>query len=289
MLETTYTIVAPPEPAMAWQDYASLASAELSALLTIGSCDERAFQALLEDHPILVPGVFPAVQSRHNSIFPASVITQPPLTGLSTKIPDFGVISCDSGTLYVTLVEIESPCKPWATKKGLQAAELTQAIGQLRDWKIWFKDPLNAARFFDEYQVPGIMRSHRAFVVQCVLVYGRRADLIRAQFAKRRAESQGDNEVFMTWDRIAPSNHYSNLLTVRLTPSGYQAWRVPPIVTLGPWHADDHSIILHRDRAVDASRHLSPARGRFLKDRWPYWDEWARNSDRGIRTSADHE
>ncbi len=271
----------PPELAMGWDDYSALAARELSALLASGECDERTFQRLLEEHPILVPGVYPSTQAGHNGIFPSSVITQPPLTGLNTRLPDFCVISHDSGTLYASFVEIESPCKPWATKAGVQSAKLTQAIDQLRDWKIWFNDPLNAARFLDEFRVPHSLRAGRAFVRQYILVYGRREDLRNSDFGKRRAEAEAHDEVFMSWDRLQPSNHYAGLMTVRLTPDGYRAVSVPPSVTLGPLHAEDQSIILGRKEAVARSRHLSPVRAQFLIERWPYWDGWVQSKSNG--------
>lgn len=291
VLEKTYVTIVPPEPAMSWDEYSALAAGELSALLDSGECDEQAFQRLLEDHPILVPGVFPSTQAGHNGIFPSSVISQPPLTGLNAKFPDFCIISHDSGTVYASLVEIESPCKRWATDSGMQSAKLTQAIGQLRDWKIWFNDPLNAARFLDEYQVPQSIRAGRAFVRQYILVYGRRGELQNSGFGKRRAEAQATDEFFMSWDRLRPSDHYTGLMTVRLAPDGYRAVSIPPSVTLGPMHAADHAIIRDREHAIATSRHLSPVRGRFMTDRWTYWDDWARteSSRGGYRSLSDAE
>jgi hypothetical protein len=136
MLERTYSLVEPPEPAMSWEEYSALAAGELSALLESGCSDERDYQRLLENHPILVPGVYPSLSAGHNGIFPSAVISQPPLTGLNSKVPDFCVISMDSGTLYVTLIEIESPTKRIAKESGVQRSEFTQAVAQLRDWKI---------------------------------------------------------------------------------------------------------------------------------------------------------
>jgi hypothetical protein len=276
MQENSFELATPPEAAMGHDEYSNLASSELRALLGSGVCEEHTYHALLEDHPILVPGVFPSVKSGHNGIFPGGVISQPPLSGLDARVPDFCVISWDSGTLHITLTEIESPCKLWWTAKGQQRSEVTQAIGQLREWKAWFDNPANSIRFLDDYQVPEEIRRHRAIARHYVLVYGRRSEFRTGGFSARRARAQQPDELFMTWDRVAPSSHYSDLLTVRLTSRGYQAVRVPPTVTLGPWHAEYHALLLDRDSAVDESKHLSSARAGFLKERWPYWDAWAR-------------
>ena len=132
MDNNSFTIVIAPEAAMSRDEYTALATSELRALLNSGESDERKFQELLEDHPILVPGVYPSLHGGHNGIFPSAVITQPPLTGLNSKVPDFCVIAWDSGTLHITFVEIESPCKKWATTKGIQCADLGVSRLQLK-------------------------------------------------------------------------------------------------------------------------------------------------------------
>ena len=117
--ERPFTLVTPPESAMSWERYKHLASGELRELLNSGECDERKYQELLENHPTLVPAGYPAVDAGQNGMFPPAVITQPLLSGLQSRIPDFAAITHDSGTVYATLVEIESPCKSWATAKGV--------------------------------------------------------------------------------------------------------------------------------------------------------------------------
>lgn len=290
MKRRRYDFVEPTEPAMGLEKYATLVTDELHLLLNSGECDERAFQTLLEDHPMLVPGVYPSLDTGHNGIWPSAVISQPPLTGLESKVPDFCVISADSGTVYATFVEIESPCKRWATGSGGQTAELTQAIQQIRDWKIWFKNPLNRARFMEEYRVPEHFRYARAFEQRYALVYGRRNEFEAAHFQKRRAEAQQPDEAFMTWDRLAPSNHYVSLITVRLSPRGYVALRIPPTTMIGPRDAEEWAVVADKDDALDASESLTQVRRDFLKNRWPYWDSWAteesEDEDRGIQVMS---
>lgn len=276
MRSRTYELVQAPSPAMEWDQYRGIAESDLHTLLDSGECDEQSYQVLLERHPSLVPAAHPAIDAGHHGLFPGAVITKAPLTGLVAKIPDFAAISFDSGTTYVALVEIESPCKSWSTGKGKPREELVQAIQQLRDWRIWFDTPGNQARFLDEYRIPSHLHRPRAFRLKCVLVYGRRSDLESSGFQKTRTSWQGDDETFMSWDRLSPGSSYSRAMTVRLTGSGYVAVHVPPTVTLGPLDADDHAHIRGKEDAVMRSELMPIARREFMRDRWAYWDQWAK-------------
>ena len=271
-----------PQPPMGWEEYAEIARTELATLLASGESNEVAYQRLLECHPTLVPAAYGVIDAGHNGMFPDSVISQPPLTGLNQKRPDFIGISWDSGTLYATLIEIESPSKLWATKDGNPRAELTQALQQLRDWKIWFKQDGNPRQFLWEYQVPEELHRDRAFKQIYVLVYGRSADLESSAFQKKRAELQQSDEVLMTWDRLRPNAHYRHLLTSRLTPNGYVALQVPPVVTLGPMFAEYHARLSGKDDAVDASNLIHPERKEFMKQRWKHWDAWSAKRKGGL-------
>ena len=46
-------------------------------------------------------------------------------------------ITRDSVAVYVVLIEIEAPAKPWATVRGQRSSKLTQAESQIKDWKVW--------------------------------------------------------------------------------------------------------------------------------------------------------
>src|SRR5438034_11321198 len=94
----SYEIVKPPLPATSFEEYANKAVQELAHLLDSGECDEQPYQLLLEKYPVLIPGTHPVIDAGHNGYFPG-VISQPRLTGLQSRIPDFAVISWNSGTL----------------------------------------------------------------------------------------------------------------------------------------------------------------------------------------------
>jgi hypothetical protein len=238
------------------------------------------YQKLLERYPILIPGmgIDSILPVGHNGIFPQGVITQPILPGLAAKRPDFCVMSYDSATLYATFIEIESPCKRWATRSGQSTAQLTQALQQLRDWSIWFSDPLNSARFLQDYHIPSDINSGRDFAQHYVLIYGRRQELWAARFGKKRNRLQKPNEMIMTWDRIQPHSYPCDLFTLRIGPNGYHVVRVPPTLTLGPHSARDHALLLDRTQAIDDSIDIPEERRAFIKERWSYWDEWSKRS-----------
>ncbi len=274
-IERNYEIVTAPTAARSEADYSRDASRALRELLGSGECREAPYQTLLENYPILLPATDPIIDAGQNGFFPG-VITQPPLSGLRAKIPDFAVISWDSGTLYIALIEIESPCKNWSTRNGDPTAELSHAIQQLRDWQIWFDDPANATRFRDDYLIPDYLWRRRRLEIRPILIYGRRSELEASNFQRKRSMLQRPNEVFMTWDRLVPNRGLPDPLVVRLTSHGYVAHLVPPTVTLGPFSARDHVVVQGKETAVLQSQLIPEERRRFMADRWPYWDNWAR-------------
>jgi hypothetical protein len=280
--ERDYELKVAPAPAMSEKEYHSLARSELRALLEANEVDEAKYQALLERFPILVPGIDPLLPVGHNGLFPRGVITQPQLAGLGAKIPDFGIFSYTSSTLYITLVEIESPAKKWATRTGQSTRQLTQAIQQLRDWSIWFSDPINEQQFLRDYRVPTYLLDGRDFAQHYVLIYGRRSELETSRFGKPRNRLSQANETFMSWYRVAPQDYPSDIFTLRLYAEGYRAVTVPPMMTVGPHSAQAHAMVHGREDAVDRATEIPEVRRDFLKARWPYWDSYAARQDAGL-------
>ena len=174
---------------MAPQDYAQRAKSELRTLLERDEYEEKRYQKLLEEFPCLVPGADPATDVGSNGFYPSGVITQPQLSGVSSRFPDFCIISHDSGSVYATLVEIESPSKAWATKKGHQSAQLTQAINQIKDWKAWFSEQPNQITFLRDFQLPDWLHGDRSFEQRYILVYGRRREMQKVGFQRVRAQN----------------------------------------------------------------------------------------------------
>lgn len=287
-LRKTYSLTTPPEAAMPWKAYEALVVTEWSQLLD-SNPNEAQLQTYLERHPCLLPWVEGEFGGGHHGAFPAAVITQPKLAGIGDRYPDFLWIVRDSLSVYAVLVEIESPRKHWFTRAGQPHNQLTQAVDQLREWRAWFSNPANLIGFMERFQVPWAFAA-RSFQQRYVLIYGRRNDpsLNPRTSPKRRFQAHAD-EIFMSYDRLAPNANLDRYLTVRLDDSGYRAVNVPPTLQLGPFYAEFWSKIRDKDLAVASSPHLSNARRAFLIERWPYWDRWAQLPDKGPRSLGDWE
>ena len=89
MLKKTYKIETPPERAMPWLEYERRISKKWIKLLNSDGCDEKEYQSFFEEYPCFLPYVFGAFQVGHHGLFPNAVISQPILTGLSSRLPDF--------------------------------------------------------------------------------------------------------------------------------------------------------------------------------------------------------
>lgn len=270
-----------PPPALAWHVYADAVKQELDSLLKLPVCDEQEYQRLIERHPCLLPWCYGTFGGGHHGLVHGAVVRQPRLTGLNGKQPDFLMITRDSASVYVVLIEIESPCKHRFTKQGNPNAELTQAISQLRSWKAWFELPGKSDSFVQEYQVPYGFRERRV-EQRYVLIYGRRDELLSSGFAYLRSQHQAADERFMSYDHLEPDQNFSNAITVRVTGDGYEAVSVPPTLELGPFYALDFAMIQSKEEALATSSMMAPERAAFLRRRLSYWDTWASDEDRGM-------
>jgi hypothetical protein len=221
--------------------------------------------------------------------FPSAVISKPPLPSWGGKIPDFMWIASDSVTLAPVLIEIETPGKPWFTQTGQQTHELTQALNQLSDWRLWFEDGHHVAAYLDFYRLDGMLR-HRLMRPEYLLIYGRRADSHRTEpLAKKRGLMQTKDQNVVSFDRLVPREAGSNYMCATISSNGYRALSVPPTMTLGPLWAEYRSLISGKHQAIEANTYLSPERQEFLKKRMPYWDQWAELESKGTCGLGDSE
>ena len=130
-------------------------------------------------------------------------------------------------------IEIEKPGKRWFTKGGHPTAELSQALDQLIDWKVWFSESENQSIFRKTY-LRG-QYEDRQLLPQYVLIYGRasefevpgpheRPDRLRK---KRDFMRRGDDEHFMTFDSLRPKRDSSDFATLSMTANGPKLHAVP--------------------------------------------------------------
>ncbi|HST68175.1 MAG TPA: Shedu anti-phage system protein SduA domain-containing protein [Solirubrobacterales bacterium] len=195
--------------------------------------DEAVFQRWLEQHPAFVPGARGAGGNSGHDPWPGALITQPRLTGIIGKVPDFCWLATDSAELTAVFVEIETPAKRWQQReKAVQSAELTQALEQINAWRAWFNRPQNQSVFLDDYLVPDLLTS-RQFSQRYILVHGSRSEYASdVERERQRASSiRGADFEAMSFDRLLglASTWASRFACVHREGSEFRAVAVPPI------------------------------------------------------------
>ncbi len=287
LLAKTYELHPAPPPALPWEDYVNRMQTGWQDLLA-SHPSEREVQAFLERHPSLVPGahVVPGQLRSGHAPFPCSLVTQPTLTGLTQRTPDFLWMSSDSLTFSPVFVELEAPDKPWLTAAGYQSHQLTQALHQVDEWSEWFGRLENRQVFLEAFEVPSYLRQRKWSPVW-LLVYGRRDEDPEA-VSRLRSRLQTANRIVMAYEHLRPDRDCDDYLCVRRTSNGYRAVTVPPTVRLGPSTARDLAIVAGKAEAAAIQEWVTPERREFLADRFSYWDEWAQGQH-GLISTADRE
>ncbi|MBX5024474.1 Shedu anti-phage system protein SduA domain-containing protein [Rhizobium lentis] len=285
----TYSIKSGP-PAMAWVEYSQLVTRDWTALLDQGDvASEATFQSFLETHPCMVPGGQSMSGPSGHSAYPAALIAQPRLPGFMERIPDFLWIATDSLHIYPVLIEIESPSKKMFTRGGQPTADFTQAQTQLTHWKRWFSQPANHQIFKEHFCDFGHAK-WRTLLPQYVLIYGRRSEIeARPELNSIRAHLSRTDEYYMTFDRLHPIRDHDQYMTTRVSNGRLEAISVPPTLELGPLLAHYRSHIFGKELAVRTSPYLSNERREFVAVRFKYWDDWAKNGERGMTNLGDRE
>lgn len=286
LLAQSYTMASQAPPAMAWREYEQLVLAGWEALLA-SSPTEKAVQQFLEVHPCMVPGPSAAIGYAGHGVEPPGLITQPTLPAFTSRIPDFLWIGRNSAAVFPILIEIESPGKRWFTAHGAASAQLTQALGQIHEWKAWFADHHNVASFLKYY---GVETHARPLLPRYILVHGRRSEFEtnKALVAKRAAMETSDI-VLMTYDRLVPDRNAVDVMTVKLKADGYHALFAPPTLELGPNVAEGLARIAGKQDAVLGSPYFTDERRAFMVERLTYWDNWVQTGSKGIRNLGHRE
>jgi hypothetical protein len=276
--------IEPGPPAWAWEEYEDYLHRAWAEVLAADPT-EAEVQSFLEHHPCLVPGGEGGGESigGHHGPFPDVLITQPELSGLRRPVPDFMWISKVSGQINPVLIEIEAPAKPWFTAAGVMTASLSQAVGQLGEWRAWFGDEVNRLNFFKRYGISEWLRDdHEVKPVYC-LIYGRRAEFSgQPGLQKKRAALEPEWARWMTYDRLYPNAGSRNAACVSVGVNGWRVKTVPPTLRLGPNMAETLIEVPEGwEEAIDASPLIAADRKEFLLARLPYWREWARVPSKG--------
>jgi len=276
MFSSSFSYIDPPEASMPWENYERIVLKEWEDLRSIVDAPESEYQNFLERHPCMLPIGRVAFPGSNKDMFPSAVISQPPLSGLIHRIPDFMTFSRDSAAIHVNMIEIERPDKIWFTAQGQPTADFTQALDQLREWKEWIADPVNLQSFTRDYKFSTPYSNYKGYQFHYTLVYGNSSGRTEEFRDKRKYLPNGD-ETLMTFDRLSPDRSIKDLLTVKLDQNGYRCINVPPTLRLGPQNCRYFPIISGKTEAVDKNSYISNLRKQFLKSRLPYWDAVCKN------------
>ncbi len=272
-------------------EYSSQVLTAWRALLNATGVTEKDIQQFLEKNPCLLPFNEMPLNHGNGRALSSAVVTQPKLPGLKTKVPDFLYFTGSSAEITAVFIEIESPEKKWFTTGGQPTAELTQAANQITSWKTWFEDPINILAFERDYLVrdyPPL--NDRIFRQEYLLVIGRRRDIDDPTFIKLRSNLQRENETWMTYDRLAVSQHFFDAVTVRLDCSGtspvFRVCCVLPILKLGPHQYPNYHHLVGLQDAINANPEISTQRKQFLVSRLGYWSNWHKSQKGLVVTSG---
>jgi hypothetical protein len=154
--------------------------------------DERPVQGVLASTAGLWRGLLPSCQD-------AWCFSQPALG--NQYVPDFLLCYRNSRGFNWILVELESPTKPPLNQNGRVAAKLNEAIGQVRDWRIWLRQ--NIAYAQNQLGYRGISAECPAWIV-----IGRR-HMIEPRHALRYRELSAADAEIMTYDRLLEATRHS--------------------------------------------------------------------------------
>ncbi|MGW4819349.1 Shedu anti-phage system protein SduA domain-containing protein [Streptomyces sp. NPDC004227] len=273
------TDTSPDRPqATTWEEYRSSLLPQWRSLLD-SSPIEREMQEFLELHPCFLPGATDNIGpgGHHGPSFSA-VIRQPPLKGLGpTRVPDFMWVRRDTGAIRPICVEIESPRKTWFNKGSrTPTAELTQAIDQLTEWKVWFSSPENQLIFAKTYAP---RYSHRPVEPQFVLVYGRDSEFRAATsphdnsdyMRQKRDHMPRDREHYYTYDQLAPEPEAADYATLTYQVDAWSLHSVPPTFSTGYHIMDMGEVISDPSEGLSRADLMSPERRAYVVERWEYW------------------
>ncbi|WP_047247359.1 Shedu anti-phage system protein SduA domain-containing protein [Maribacter thermophilus] len=257
------------------EEYISKAEKEFQYLLHNSSHDETTFQKFFERNPCFMPGArdeFSILgQSGHNPHLNC-LITQPQITGLIKRVPDFMWLANDSVYFSPIIIEIEAPSKKYFKKDGNPTSHFSQARNQLEEWQTILKRPENILSFYRDFSIPQDLTS-LTFKPRFVLIYGRREEFTNDRILTQKRGSLFDNDkILMSYDRIKPKL-FNNYVTCKVKNGKYFAKYLNPTFKIGPF-ADEILELQNLIQAVDNTSYLTDQRKAFLKDKIPYCLEY---------------
>ncbi|MDX3135972.1 DUF4263 domain-containing protein [Streptomyces europaeiscabiei] len=279
---TWVTLQASDDPtrprAVSWNEYRVWLLREWDSLLASGG-GEKPVQKFLEAHPSLLPGATDDVgPGGHHGASLHSVISQPELQGLGRRrYPDFMWVRRDTAAIRPICIEIEDPAKRWFNPRSqTPTAELTEALDQLIEWKVWFSKPENQSIFLKTY-APDF--TFRTLEPQYVLIYGRDAEFRPAEsphadsaYMRAKRNFMGrDNEHFYTFDSLKPVAEARDYGTLTRSVRGWDLKALPPTFTTHPIMRELFEVISRPEAALAKVPLIDDARRAYVAERWAHW------------------
>jgi hypothetical protein len=267
-----YKFTYSPPPPIEDSEYKVELQNEFLQLLEQHSTNEKAFQTLFEKNPGMLPGAkseFDGFPSGHGPYL-QTLISQPKISGLVNRRPDFLWISYDSCALCPVLIEIEAPSKKHFNKNGTPTSNLKNAINQLQEWKATLEDPINIQKFCADYDLRQLGKL--TFEPYYLLIYGRRGEYLENEWLTRKRAQllpRRERMFLMSYDRLIPVR-VNKYMCCTVKNGMYTAKCLSPNFTLSPYD-DNYSRINNFEKAVSNMQFTSNERKKFLIEKIPYW------------------
>lgn len=290
MLERKYEMIPNPPPPLSWDNYAKESYKEYQTLLNTKGHSESAFQEFFEENPSFVPGAFELFRQSGHYPFSQSLISQPEIYGAPFKRkPDFVWLAQDSLHFTPVFIEIERPDKKTFTQAGEQTAELTQALGQIAEWKAILSEPENVLSLYKCFCIPDRMRE-KTFQPQFALIFGRRDEFEgKIALQKKRAQLAQEKVDLISFDRLYPEPKCTDMLCTTLAQREYMVRTIPPTYRYSPATADNLLIVSGFQEAISKMKRTSSERKEFLLNRFHYWYNYGSKEDKGVFYPSDYE
>lgn len=278
-----FTVNAPKKPDSSV--YSKKAIAKFNALLVTSSNDETKFQDFFEQHPHFIPGSrdeFSGIGgSGHHPHF-LCLISQPKISGLINRQPDFMWLAADSVYFSPIIFEIEAPSKKHFKKDGKPTSHFNQAVHQLQEWQTILSRPENILKFYEDFSIPQDLRDI-TFRPHFALIYGRRNEFKNDKVSvMKRGNMLPHNQTMMSYDRIAPNYLINSFICCTVKDGKYFAKYVSPLFHIGPYE-DDLLEIHNLEKAILNSNSIPLKRRKFLIEKLPFCLEFLKKEREGVK------
>ncbi len=284
LFDVDYKLKRDAPPALDFDNYSSVMCDEFQALLLNSSDDESVFQRFFERNPSYLPGAYQLFGKSGHYPYMSSLVSQPCIKGVSDRKPDFMWLAHNSTDFSPIFIEIEKPSKRLFTCGGQQSSIYTQALTQIRDWKIQLDKPHERGLFFEMLGNPDELY-RLTFSPQYCLIYGRRDEYEEDDHLRAMKSKLSSQDIcLMSYDRLRPDKNAMNFVSVELVNRRFRVKHIPPTFRYYPAEASVFTKYDGFKDRISEMVHTSVERKEFLFERYNYWCQYASSPHRHIYT-----